>query len=325
MILIFSSLQDPHAVAVMQRLDTRGVPYYLCDTERFPRELALSFECTAGSPDLFLTDSLSGETIHLQTVNVAWWRRPRPLTIHEEIQDPVAVQFAYNECSMAIAGLWQSIDALWVNNPVFDEAASKKVFQLKIAGEVGLKVPRTCITNDPATLERFTASMHGKPVIYKSFLATEKAWRETRLLSAEAMSGLDSLKFAPVIFQEFIPAVADLRITVFGAHVFCIAVDNSSLHYAYDYRVSLESVAASEFQLPDRVKNLILRFMQRLRLVYGAIDMRLTPDGEFYFLEVNTAGEWQFLEEKTNLRITDRFSDFLAEACSRAHAHMMVE
>jgi len=68
--------------------------------------------------------------------------------------------------------------------------------------------------------------------------------------------------------------------------------------------------------LPASVKNLLLEFMHRLHLAYGAIDMRLTPGGEFYFLEVNTAGEWQFLGEKTELKITDAFADFLKISAS---------
>jgi glutathione synthase/RimK-type ligase-like ATP-grasp enzyme len=315
MILIISSLQDPHAVAVMQRLDARGVPYFLCDTEKFPRDLGLSVEYTDGAPGLSFTETSGGRTIDLGAVSVAWWRRPQPLVIHEEIKAPAAVQFTVNECMMAISGLWQSLDAVWVNHPVYDEAASKKIYQLKVAREVGLKVPRTCISNDPASVRRFVAGMNGGSIIYKTFLATEQAWRETRLLSAEAMANLDSVRYAPVTFQEFVPAVADLRITVFGGNIFCIAVDNSSLSYAYDYRVDLDNVGARVFELSPDVKLLLLELMRRLRLVYGAIDMRLTPDGEFYFLEVNTAGEWRFLEEKTELKITDAFADFLAEHC----------
>jgi len=214
MILIISSLQDPHAVAVMQRLDARGVPYFLCDTERFPRDLGLSVEYGDDAPGLSLTET-SGRIVDLRDVKVAWWRRPQPLRIHEDIKEPSAVQFTINECLMAISGLWQSLDALWVNHPGYDEAASKKVYQLKVAREVGLKVPRTCISNDPASVRRFITSMNGTPVIYKTFLAMEQAWRETRLLSDEALRNLDSVRYAPVIFQEFVPAVADLRITAF--------------------------------------------------------------------------------------------------------------
>jgi hypothetical protein len=50
--------------------------------------------------------------------------------------------------------------------------------------------------------------------------------------------------------------------------------------------------------------------MDRLGLVYGAIDMRLTPDGRYVFLEVNPSGLWLFTEEPTGLPITDAVVDW---------------
>jgi hypothetical protein len=50
--------------------------------------------------------------------------------------------------------------------------------------------------------------------------------------------------------------------------------------------------------------------VDRLGLVYGAIDMRLTPDGRYVFLEVNPSGLWLFVEEPTGLPITDAVVDW---------------
>ena len=44
----------------------------------------------------------------------------------------------------------------------------------------------------------------------------------------------------------------------------------------------------------------------------GAIDMRRTPDGEYYFFEVNTAGEFLFVEDRTNLPISRAIASWLA-------------
>ena len=63
--------------------------------------------------------------------------------------------------------------------------------------------------------------------------------------------------------------------------------------------------------LPDDVLDKLRQLMSILRLVYGAIDMRLTPDGEYVFLEVNPAGQWQFVEERTAQPITDALASYL--------------
>ena len=52
--------------------------------------------------------------------------------------------------------------------------------------------------------------------------------------------------------------------------------------------------------------------MERLGLVYGAIDLRRTPEGEHVFLEINTAGEFLFVEERTGQPIARAVADWLA-------------
>lgn len=314
-ILIVSNPGDDHATSVIKKLNEKGIPYYLFDTSNYPINAQLTFEYDCKMKEIFLWDISLNENVDLSKIKVGWWRRPLPIKIHEEIKDPNAIQFTYSECFAALSGLWESIDAFWINDPVLDDAASKKVFQLKVAGGIGFKTPKTCVTNNLITAQKFINSLPGKKIIYKSFLATPQAWRETRILKEDVMAYLDNVKYAPVIFQEFIPAVVDLRITVIGEQIFCIAVDTSKSDYEYDYRVTLQSAVIKSHKLPSNIKALLLKFMKRLGLVYGAIDMRLTPDGEYYFLEINTSGEWQFLEEQSNLKITDYFVDFIINKC----------
>jgi hypothetical protein len=52
--------------------------------------------------------------------------------------------------------------------------------------------------------------------------------------------------------------------------------------------------------------------MRRLGVVYGAINMQLTPDGRYIFLEINPPGEWLFIEERTGQPISEAVSEVLA-------------
>lgn len=54
-----------------------------------------------------------------------------------------------------------------------------------------------------------------------------------------------------------------------------------------------------------------------LGLVYGAIDMRLTPAGEYVFLEMNPAGQWLFIEEQTQQPISDHLAQALVRRIRR--------
>ena len=52
--------------------------------------------------------------------------------------------------------------------------------------------------------------------------------------------------------------------------------------------------------------------MNRLGLAFGAIDLVLTPEGQYVFLEINPSGQWLWLEDKLGFPITERIAAWLA-------------
>ncbi len=126
------------------------------------------------------------------------------------------------------------------------------------------------------------------------------------------MALLDNVKFAPVIFQEYIPADVDLRITMIGEQIFPAAIHSQETEYKVDFRMTMEKARFEAVELPPKVVRMLRELMKRLGLVYGAIDMRRTPKGEYVFLEINPAGQWLFVEERTGQKISDALADLLA-------------
>jgi len=57
----------------------------------------------------------------------------------------------------------------------------------------------------------------------------------------------------------------------------------------------------------------VLAFMKRLGLEYGGIDFRLTADLEYVFFEVNTTGEFLYVEDRTGQPISAAMAAHLAE------------
>ncbi len=53
--------------------------------------------------------------------------------------------------------------------------------------------------------------------------------------------------------------------------------------------------------------------MHAMDLSYGAIDMRLTPNGCYVFLGINPAGQFLYIKEATAQPITLTMASFLAE------------
>ena len=314
MILVVSHAGDDHAAGVLAELERARHPAVLLDTARFPREASLTqaFDGTRWRRR-FVRDEA---TIDLDACGAAWWRRPQPYTLHDGMTAEVA-SFSYSECHEAVAGAWASLDCTWVNPPHRDEVAHHKPSQLTVAAAVGMTVPRTLITNDPAEARAFVADRGAARTVYKTFLASEGCWRETRLLRDAELALLDTVAMAPVIFQEYVAADADVRVTVIGPWMFAARIETPPSGYAVDYRMDMAGARFAPLDLPAPVVQAIRSFMARLGLVYGALDFRRTPAGEYVFLEVNPAGEWRFVEERTGQPITQAMAQLLMDLDGR--------
>jgi glutathione synthase/RimK-type ligase-like ATP-grasp enzyme len=104
----------------------------------------------------------------------------------------------------------------------------------------------------------------------------------------------------------------DLRITVVGDQLYAAEIDARRTSYPFDMRMVIGEAPVEVVELPSAVREKILCLMRELGLVYGAIDMRRTTDGEFFFLEVNPAGQWLFVEQRTGLPISKALPELLA-------------
>lgn len=314
MILVVSHPADPHATGVLNLLQRRRHPVVLVDTSEFPKRSRIVERFGAEGAGFEMT--VAGRRVNLGKCKAGWWRRPLQYTLHDGIAQDAA-GFTYTECNEAMVGMWAALDIAWVNPPALDEEAHHKPYQLALAGEVGLRIPETLITNDPDAAREFVGRHGLGATIYKTFIADEDNWRETRLVGDKELELIEQLELAPVIFQEYIPAEGDLRITVVGEEMFCAAITPAPGGYQIDYRMDLQGAAYRPTEVPSEVEKGLRALMQRLGLVYGAIDMRRTAEGEHVFLEVNPAGEWLFVEERTNQPITAAMADLLVELDKR--------
>lgn len=304
MILIISHPDDIHAKSVMRHLQDLGAPVRLLDLQAFPRLARIGLHYRPTASHLAYSDA-DGTEIDLDRVSAVWWRRPQPYGLEPGL---ASAAFALSECDEAMAGLWQAMPARWINPPVADAAASRKSWQLRLAGALGLNPPETLITNCPEQARAFVAQCGD--VIYKPFAGSPRHWRETRRFGAAELRQIDQIRHAPVILQRRI-AGEDIRVTVVGRRLFPAAIDSSSGTYADDFRMN-QDVRIRETALPRTISKAILRLMARLGLVYGALDFRRSPDGALHFLEINPAGQWLFVEDQTAQPIARAMAEALS-------------
>jgi glutathione synthase/RimK-type ligase-like ATP-grasp enzyme len=314
MILVISYPEDPHAQRVIDWLRERQAPVALFDVSDLPAKATITVDyADPCRPHVEL--HRDGEPpLDLRQVDAVWWRRPQVADL-SAVTDVAARQFAANEWNEAIHGLWQLVEARWMNPPGIDEIASRKAYQLRVAAETGLAIPRTLITSSPDRARAFV-DVHGLGrTIFKTFSATHAVWRETRLVREQELEILDTLRLAPAIFQEYVPATVDLRVTIVGDRVFPAAIYSQGTDYPVDFRMSLGQARTEPTEIPTHLAERLMALMRRLGLSYGAIDMRRTPQDEYVFLEINTAGEFLFVEERTGQPISRALADWLSTPC----------
>jgi glutathione synthase/RimK-type ligase-like ATP-grasp enzyme len=190
-----------------------------------------------------------------------------------------------------------------------------------VAGTLGITVPRTTVTNSPKRFLEFYEECQS-PIISKGctepLLLThkgEKRMTYTYPVQRRNVAAYQSIRYSAVVFQEEIPKKLELRITVVGAKVFPAAImSQESRALRHDWRHYPSFAGArfySEYKLPAKIEDFCVRMVEALGLCFGAIDMILTPEGEYVFLEVNPNGQWGWIEQYTGLPIGDAIVEML--------------
>jgi len=310
MIIILSSQEDPHAVRVAEHLNAAGEANEILNLSDFPLKMGIGLSFSADGETQTALRLKDGRRLDFGAAKSIWWRRPQGFDFGTAMTDPVNRNFAQQESDFAFKGMYQCSKAMWMNDVTRDASASHKPWQLDTARKLGMAIPKTLITNVPDDVLAFRRDV-GK-VIYKAFLASPMAWRETRVLQDADLAQINAISLAPVIFQKYIEAKADLRVTVVGSEVFAAAAPTDKADYATDIRMN-PNIGWKPYELPKKTKAQLLKMMRLFGLEYGAADFRVMPDGTHVFLEINPAGQFLFIENGTKMPIAAAVAMHLAK------------
>ena len=136
MIVVISHPDDEHATHVLGMLADEGREARLLNLAELPRTASLIIDYAGRGTSPRLAYRNNGHSIELSQAGAVWWRRPQSPNLDGVGNNDVYV-FAHNEWQEALNGLWQLVDADWMNPPARDEVAARKALQLRVANEVG--------------------------------------------------------------------------------------------------------------------------------------------------------------------------------------------
>jgi hypothetical protein len=318
MILLLTPGIDAHADHIEYMLRERGAGFVRLNPGKFPSEVEVSLAYSAVGQARH-TLRAGTEVIDLGGVSAVWYPRPQPASLHAEITDPSTRKLVQEECNQFLEDLWNCLDCLWLPGPpLVTKRAMFKASQLRAAGALGFELPPTLFSNSPADFREFYRRHNGniisKPAeLSFSGLVGDRCYRYTEVVSKRDVAYAPAIRYCPVIFQAYVPKRVELRITVVGRRVFAGEIHSqASNHTRHDWRrYDFFQTVYQPHQLPPEVAERCVQLVENLQLCYGAIDMVLTPDGRYVFLEINPTGEYLWLEDATGLPISEAFCDLL--------------
>ena len=231
-LLIPTQSGDVHAKVVQRVLTARGHDVTLWYTSDLPQRGTATLELGV---DRAFHPVLTGPNGVVEgPFDVFWLRRPTQAVLPDGVH-PADRHFVETEWLAFQRGLKSVVapNAFWVNP--FDAAyrAERKAVQLATAAQVGLQVPPTLMSNDPARIRDFIRRQPGE-TIYKPFRMVSWDGQETSALTYTSViseADLDDeevVQWTPGIFQPRIDKSHELRVTIMGETMFVSRLESQA-------------------------------------------------------------------------------------------------
>lgn len=326
-IVVFSYLIDAHARAVRWALHKRGLECDIIETVGYPSNQTASvymsptgkFSASVGplgyvDPKKFCSD--------ISKIGSVWNRRPDPYRLDLSAVHKHDIDASARESSAFIRSLHGAFFSIprWVNSVEGQSIGSVKINELYAAVQAGLVIPETCMSNDPEQVREFVSHQHGKvvckPFFQKSWVAKSKTYIQlaTIISRSDLISDL-AIQNSPSIFQSYIDKKYEIRVVVMGDSYKALRLNSQLINSArVDWRGDrIGETPVEECSLPDKVWKALQATFKSLKLVFGCVDLIVTPDDEYVFLEINEQGQFLWMEQKLpGFNILAEFCAFLS-------------
>lgn len=257
------------------------------------------------SPDGFKIE-INRDTIETNTCKSIYFRKPT----HENLDgifEKKYHNFAVREAYSLIEGIAESFTGLCLSKPSIMRSAGNKVTQAILAKKVGFNVPSLLITNDLSKINKFK---RGQSIVKPLstgvvFNNNQKEFVQTNLVNPDF--GLEALKYSPAYFQEYIEKDFEVRVTFVRTKAFSVKIYSEN---RVDWRKLNNSVKYSICEIPNAIYEKCLEFLKFCGMQFGCFDF-VVKNNSWYFLEMNSNGQWAWLEFETGACISKEIVGYL--------------
>lgn len=313
-ILLVTDRNNRHGDIMVKQLNDCGALVYRLNIADFPEKIRL--EASSNGTTFQLP---SNKIVSLEEVRSIWFYHPARPTVSKTIPQEFQ-EFAVGESDYAVYGTLRLFNGLWINHPDKIAAARYRLKQLQVANSVGFSTPEYLVTNNPDSARAFydqysgdiITKIVGFPKINDNFFVF------TNKVTPESIENLGQVELTPVYLQENIQKKIEIRATVVGDRVFAAYIDSQNSEAGkIDWRkLNTEKYPHKNLKLSDDVSQKCVNVVRAFGLHYSALDLILTPDDKYVFLEINPSGAWGWIERQTGHPISSAITQDLISANS---------
>lgn len=330
-IVIFSPNGDVHLDKLKSRISERGETSLIIDGSRI---LTTRVQVTLKNGSIKGTIGNERERVSLSDV-ISFLGNIENLRMNSDEIPETGKALAEEEWYAFFESLFLvTHDKLWVN-PLFSNIiADSKLYQMKLASDLGFLTPKTILSNELHKSIDFFKSETREGIALKRIshnlrslesLGKNKVLYTRRLsLNDLVTASEDSFRACPVFLQDYYEKKSEIRSYIMGnkvisAEILSQADDKTKedwrryptkLHEGQNI-IDYDRWKVRAIELPSNLNKLMVDLTKKCGMNYGSIDLIRTTDDRFIFLEINTSGAYSFIEEQTGLNITDAMVDLL--------------
>jgi hypothetical protein len=304
MILICGGLADGVTELVCARLQHLGYDYRLLDLGRYPEGFTITWDWDGDVP----TGVIVGPDWRLDLAEISGvyvrylgMEGHAPLAgVPDGLADAVLA-----ECQAGLGALLEHLPCVVANRAAPAMANHSKPYQALLVQAAGLRSPRTLVTSDPDAARAFYEACQGG-VIFKSLSGIRSV---VRRMEPRDLERLPLLRHGPAQFQEYLPG-DNIRVHTVGERLFATRARSETVDYRYA-RKQGGSVEMEPTTLPPAVAAACHRLAAGLVIV--GIDLKETPDGDYYCFEANPSPGFAWYEQQTGQPISAALAEVLRE------------